>query len=724
MPILNNGDVLNDSAMARRSARPDQARKVFRLRRDDSWWFALVAIPWLLLLIGGCRKASPAPSESKPDAAAKREAERQAAEIIGSVAGLLQGNPDPSVYPVAIKQLNQYLERQSTPIPDLPAPLREQITNLLGPDVAGAADGKSFIPQDAEYLKGVLALQNVASRLDIGGKADLALAERLFEWVDRQILIVPPGYQAEGTPFDVCLRGSGNAYERSWVFLELLRQAGLNGVMVGVPQSEQPDQIVPWLAGVLVKDSIYLFEPSLGVPVLNRSGTIATLKELADDPLLVDQFHVDKDNPYEFRSSQARDFSLLLILEGSMVAPRMRFLEQQLSGSRRAILSVPLDQLLDQAQTAAAKVPQCKGIRLWQYPQRVSENLRTQGRRALFASLNPAWITGPKSARLAQLRGDWDDAVKQFVKLDADNLNPNVINRSVSGMPSVIRRAIAGQTRQDVLYFGGLAQLERHPPSRSVAVAWFKRYLDRYGQPSLRADEILSISSFWQSLTQESAASEPSPGKRIESLFPGLAALAKASLELGPRLQRPTPEPNASAELIKSAEAFKRNSPALSPESIRQIEQIRELAKDEAVGDPGDRVAACSHRLMTLWTAILGDVLSRRDLYDPPSFAAAVSSPEIEPGLALLLADPNTLRSETLIRRRNRLLLDVAFPDSFANGRAVWIAGAHRHSAIALHEEGKKAEAIKALRTSVPELWPIQRLASLVLARRWDRAGP
>jgi len=76
--------------------------------------------------------------------------------------------------------------------------------------------------------------------------------------------------------------GRGSAAQRSWIFLELLRQAGLKGVMLGTVGRD--GSYLPWLPAVLVGGEAYLFEPTYGMPVPSRAGSgVATVREAASD---------------------------------------------------------------------------------------------------------------------------------------------------------------------------------------------------------------------------------------------------------------------------------------------------------------------------------------------------------------------------------------------------------------------------------------------------------
>ena len=90
----------------------------------------------------------------------------------------------------------------------------------------------TFDPNDAEYLKNCLMLHAIVNLKFREGVTPLENAVRLFDWLDRNVQSVPKGAVPEGAPFEVCVRGLGAETERSWIFLELLRQANVPGCII------------------------------------------------------------------------------------------------------------------------------------------------------------------------------------------------------------------------------------------------------------------------------------------------------------------------------------------------------------------------------------------------------------------------------------------------------------------------------------------------------------
>ena len=84
---------------------------------------------------------------------------------------------------------------------------------------------------------------------------------------------------------DITVIGKGTAEDRAWVFAELLRQGGIDAVILR-PHSRADSAAGPdataksagraseacrrWLVGALVDKQVYLFDPTLGWPIPTR----------------------------------------------------------------------------------------------------------------------------------------------------------------------------------------------------------------------------------------------------------------------------------------------------------------------------------------------------------------------------------------------------------------------------------------------------------------------
>ena len=628
------------------------------------------------------RKATSTPKQVSAESAEK--ADREAAQLMDSVRGILSSTPDSQVFPTVLKQLRQYLERRADEVEPLDEAARAQILQYFGPGGLAEVERKEFTTSDLEYVRGCLFLGGVARYVRQSAKGDLEYARALFDWVVRYVQLEPNESRTGGTPLEICMRGTGSANERSWVFLELLRQAGLRGCVVGIPAREDAQRIAPWLCGLFVDDQVHLFDPTIGLPAPSGDGDIATLAELAANPaLLAEAFSFGKGFEYPTTVAEAKRFSILLIVEPVMLAPRMRFLQDRLTGAGRAELFVDFDALQRQAFAALEPVTDNGGVHVWQFPKQQRDHYR-QDHGTVWGTMNIAWLLMPDSPRLLQLQGDHDEAVRGFAIQNMDNGTPALVNSVLASkrMPPRIRAMTVTRCRQDIPYFLGVSKLDQRRPDAVVASNWIRRYLARYDAPPLRSGDVLD----WLLFAKRLGAEEPDPPnpalRRFRSL---LSDVTKA--QVGKLAQRQ-----------KEALQAKRDAEAAGKASANPFVEVGRGSESEK-----SIIAA------------LNELLERRDLFRAED--APVGAQDAE--LRLLLEEDPQVLNERQVRRRNRLLLEAAFPQSIVHDDSVWIPGAIRHLALALREQGKTDEALRVIEKGHPDLEPIHQIGLRALARSW-----
>jgi hypothetical protein len=103
--------------------------------------------------------------------------------------------------------------------------------------------------------------------------------------------------------------------------------------------------------GVLSEGNVYVFEPSLGLPIpapggikLQEAGPLdiqpATLAQLAADDRLLRQLDADPQHPYPVKSSDLKKIVALVAAEPWGLAQRMKLVESRLAGDDRMVLSI------------------------------------------------------------------------------------------------------------------------------------------------------------------------------------------------------------------------------------------------------------------------------------------------------------------------------------------------------------------------------------------------
>ena len=152
-------------------------------------------------------------------------------------------------------------------------------------------------------------------------RSQLLTACRLFDWSVRHIQLKPlkpyptsgsgenvrdrniapslgipgPGYTR--IPHDILSHGSGDAWQRGRIFIQLARQRQIKVVYLGLRKDKQR-RTQPWLTAAIIGKHLFLFDNELGIPLPVDGGKrIATLADLKENPAVLESLAVD-DEPY------------------------------------------------------------------------------------------------------------------------------------------------------------------------------------------------------------------------------------------------------------------------------------------------------------------------------------------------------------------------------------------------------------------------------------------
>lgn len=207
--------------------------------------------------------------------------------------------------------------------------------------------------EDVVFLRDQRWLSDIAAGARGDAIEDLGVAEKLFTWVVRSLAIVtdPPGSPTPtnpGTrwfpPGEILLSGRASGAQRAWIFLELLRHAGLDGVMLATrdASSGRPQ---PWIPALVSGDEAYLFDPVYGMPIPGSGGRgIATVRAAAADPSILSSMNI-AGRDYPVQSRDLGNLSVLVSATPQTLSRRMRWLESHLTGKASLRLSVDASSL-------------------------------------------------------------------------------------------------------------------------------------------------------------------------------------------------------------------------------------------------------------------------------------------------------------------------------------------------------------------------------------------
>ncbi|MFL5243713.1 MAG: tetratricopeptide repeat protein [Gemmataceae bacterium] len=244
--------------------------------------------------------------------------------------------------------LNSYLEaefkRKPDLIPVLESDQAKSYSDSLRLDAGEMQEIQSriFTPLDDHYLDVCFLMRDAAAGLEIENLPPAEQAQAAFAWTVRQVnlrepkaLPNPDSRVFAQPPEFVLRRGWGSSLERSLVFLEILRQLGIEGCLVAQPSLNKQ----PWACAVLViqedkKPELLLFDPRLGIALPAQDGKgIATLQAASGEPAVLEQLTVNKSNSYDVTSNEAAASELLLVPPLGSLSPRMVVLQDQFLGS-------------------------------------------------------------------------------------------------------------------------------------------------------------------------------------------------------------------------------------------------------------------------------------------------------------------------------------------------------------------------------------------------------
>lgn len=468
-------------------------------RRPYPGWLAIAAV----LAIAGCGRPRAAPpaapaatSAAKPVPMAQSVRDQLLSGAI-DVLGRLDDYDESAASAQVFDRLNQWshavglagpaADWQPDPIlATLPARLADEAP--VKALVAGLGSGAFDAAVDVQTLRDQRWLADIAATARRDAVDDLDVARNLFDWTIRALAIsvdppAVPTTETPGTrwflPGEILLAGRGSGAQRGWIFLELLRHAGLDGVMLATG-AEADGSLRPWVPAVISAGEAYLFEPTYGMPVPGPGGVgIATARQAAADPSILAALSVP-DRPYPVQAADIGRLSVLVPAAPWNLARRMARIDTELVGTRRLTLAIDAGAMGRDAAAALPGDATTHDIRLWSFPwetlaRRASAAAavnRALGAELAVMSLAMTQPGGPGAAdrvmrplyvaRLREFRGELDgpDGAKRAYLLARPS--SATINAVVAGLPPPQAdgmKRLYGQLKENATYFLGVLTL-------------------------------------------------------------------------------------------------------------------------------------------------------------------------------------------------------------------------------------------------------------------------
>ncbi len=304
---------------------------------------------------------------------------------------------------------------------------------------------------------------------------DLSIAQQLFDWTIRNLQLEDEAAGSAVAPrrfaHEVLQSGKATARERAWIFILLLRQQGLDGVVLGVPD-ETTHEIRQWAPALVADNDLYLFDAELGLPIAGPDGRpVATLAELAADDALLRKLDLSSQRKYPLQAENLKDLVAYVEASPSYLARRMKLIETKLTGQNKIILSCSPRQTANRLEGR----PLIKETRYWTAPFEVWQSAAQPP----TPELAPAWaqdllplhfIAPLRRARALQFKGafDGEKGAKAYY-LKARRSDDNLAR---SNLPPQ-EKAMWIKAKQDASYWLGLIAFEEQ--NYSVAADYFSR---------------------------------------------------------------------------------------------------------------------------------------------------------------------------------------------------------------------------------------------------------
>lgn len=463
-------------------------------------------------LLSGCGRGDVAPPEPA-DAAQQvllipETVREKLLDGAMSVLGRLEDYDEAAAFAQVFDRLNQW--SHGNPAADAVAvgdwridPLFGGLAERLRPEaVARELEASVFnSATDVAALRDQRWLADICTSARGDAIDDLDVATRLFEWTIRSLSIATdppmvPSQTAAGVrwflPGEVLLSGRASAAQRSWIFLQLLRHAGLDGVMLATGTAGAPR---PWVPAVISGGEAYLFEPTYGLPIPGPGGEgVATARQAAADPAILAALSLP-DRSYPVQAADVKKLSILVAADPWLLSRRMQLLDRRMAGSRAVSLSITPSDVAQRAREALSQESAETGtVGLWEFPWETAIRRREPAVQAAagqelavmaLAMEQPTGRDGVQrtrvlrplfAARVREFRGDLSGPDGAKAAYLAARPTTAAINAAVSPLPSQQAERVKRlyqQMKEDATYWLGILTLAEGDTEAAID------YLDR-----------------------------------------------------------------------------------------------------------------------------------------------------------------------------------------------------------------------------------------------------
>jgi hypothetical protein len=363
---------------------------------DCGRWQTLAALgTGLLLVTAGCWSQSTKPVASSGPAksgAAAATAGAQCESVLSSIEDIFRLSSLGRTTAVSdgVARLNDW-SRSCGPAADvMTLKLPDDVRRLISDEEIAAMKEPRFLPRDGEHLRDSMLERAVSTYAFGNGQTELERVVNIFGHIVRAVgLVRQPLQDLPLSSYEVYLFGKGTAEDRAWIFVNVLRQLKLDGVLL-FPQPSETGQrsdlaAGPFLVGALLDGRTYLFDPMAGVAIPwpatetgdSSASRVATLADAVSDPAVLKQLDAGAEKPYPIRAADLARPRVAIVGDTSLWSPRMQALQSEFVGNRAMIISDPLADSAEAGAGLWSRVLDAGKERwnaadmfLWDYPER------------------------------------------------------------------------------------------------------------------------------------------------------------------------------------------------------------------------------------------------------------------------------------------------------------------------------------------------------------------
>jgi hypothetical protein len=437
-------------------------------------------------LVAGCRPVAPAAPRT-PQAATGAASRDSADKLLLGALGVLDRLDDfdeARAMELVFERISQWSRAAR---PDTSGWRPDPLVDSVPADLRAAAgvpplDADAFaLPADVVWLRDERWLADVAKTARGDAVNDLDVATNLFRWTIRSLAPVadPPMVASTDTeatrwwlPGEILLAGRASPAQRTWVFLELARHAGLAAALLATPGPTGVPR--PWVPAVVCDGEAYLFDPTYGIPIPGPRGTgIATARQAAADPAILAALSLP-ERSYPVQADDVGGMSVLVAADPWSLSRRMAGLAPTVRGLRDMRLTADAT-AVGAAVAAALPGGDRADVRLWDFPWTTLARRRANPD-ALAASLRrdlaplAAGVPGPPpadrglvrplfAARVREFRGDFEGATAAYL---AARPPRDVVAAGLAQLPpqaAAAARPLLTQMKEDAAYWLGVLTL-------------------------------------------------------------------------------------------------------------------------------------------------------------------------------------------------------------------------------------------------------------------------